>query len=170
MQTRWLGKFHRTSWKVGALLFVVISVAAVWFLVVRYQTNSGASRTSPPSSELSPALSQVCGDDLIKQANPYLKANDSYQLGVLSEKIEGMSGYAGDIDCNYIIFEASIRHLDTDKAQEALTRINSNASKGAYLSNNFSPSPSSLETLRQELEMAKESKTSIRPGVPYREK
>lgn len=104
----------------GVLLLLAVAVVA--FVIWRQRASTEQA-----------ANGAICTSSLIEQASPAIANNDFDKLESLTTTITHRSGFADDVNCDYIVTRYYIAIGNTDQAQSSL-----NSLKQAYVRHSYS--------------------------------
>ena len=145
------------------VLGVLIVLAAgffIWQLVKSQQNHTAAA----PKQKQAVVVSQVCTDDIVKQASPLIASGELSALSGVVGSFEGKANHKGDANCDYIrvAYYTAIGNVET--AQNALDDMRFAWEAGSQYSLSFNPPVPPVEDLQRAIDIQKTLKSSESTG------
>lgn len=146
----------KRSLVVLGVLIVLAAAFFVWQLVKSQQNHTVAA----PKQKQAVVVSQVCTDDIVKQASPLMADSQTAALGAVVKTIETKENYKGDVNCDYIrvSYYTAIGNVDT--AQAALGDMRFAREAGSQYSLLFNPPVAPVADLQRAIDIQKTLKSA----------
>lgn len=138
----------------------VLIVGAAGVFVWQLVALQSKPKVTTPTVKRNVVVSKVCTDDTVKQASPLMADSQTSALSDVVAKIESLSNYRGDVNCDYILTNYYTSVGNIDKAQSSLEDMRLAREAGGEYSALFDPPIGSADSLQGAIDLQKKLKSA----------